>query len=301
MTPFYSNGKLLITAEYLVLDGGKALALPTTFGQSLHIAPRKTSGFIWKSLDDHQNTWFSCTFYKDSNKFKSDSTDAFTMRLLSILNSAKDLNPIFLNEDHGLEITTKLDFPKNWGLGTSSTLINNIANWAQINPYKLLEHTFGGSGYDIACASNNTPITYQLQDKQPLITPVTFRPRFKEHIYFVHLNEKQNSREGIARYKSNKFQTDEAITAINTITDNLIACESLSEFNLLVEAHETLISDIIKLPTVKSRLFPDFKGSIKSLGAWGGDFVMVTSETDPSSYFKHKGYHTILSYNAMIL
>ena len=34
---FYSNGKLLITAEYLVLDGAKAFALPTKFGQNLII------------------------------------------------------------------------------------------------------------------------------------------------------------------------------------------------------------------------------------------------------------------------
>ena len=34
---FYSNGKLLLTAEYLVLDGAKALALPTKFGQDLEV------------------------------------------------------------------------------------------------------------------------------------------------------------------------------------------------------------------------------------------------------------------------
>jgi mevalonate kinase len=28
---FYSNGKLLLTGEYLVLDGAKSLALPTKF------------------------------------------------------------------------------------------------------------------------------------------------------------------------------------------------------------------------------------------------------------------------------
>ena len=32
---FYSNGKLLITGEYVVLDGAKALALPTKYGQNL--------------------------------------------------------------------------------------------------------------------------------------------------------------------------------------------------------------------------------------------------------------------------
>ncbi|MFT6748973.1 MAG: hypothetical protein ACJAQ1_000901, partial [Flavobacterium sp.] len=39
----------------------------------------------------------------------------------------------------------------------------------------------------------------------------------------------------------------------------------------------------------------------KSLGAWGGDFVMIISENNPKSYFKAKGYETILTYNEMIL
>ncbi|MEQ3661167.1 MAG: GHMP kinase, partial [Flavobacterium sp.] len=34
---YYSNGKLLLTGEYVVLDGAKALAVPTKFGQSLSI------------------------------------------------------------------------------------------------------------------------------------------------------------------------------------------------------------------------------------------------------------------------
>ena len=32
----YSSGKLLITGEYLVLDGAEALALPLSCGQSLN-------------------------------------------------------------------------------------------------------------------------------------------------------------------------------------------------------------------------------------------------------------------------
>jgi len=34
---FYGNGKLLLSAEYFVLDGAVALALPTKLGQSLHV------------------------------------------------------------------------------------------------------------------------------------------------------------------------------------------------------------------------------------------------------------------------
>ena len=34
---FYSNGKLLITGEYFVLNGALSLALPTVYGQHLEI------------------------------------------------------------------------------------------------------------------------------------------------------------------------------------------------------------------------------------------------------------------------
>ena len=61
------------------------------------------------------------------------------------------------------------------------------------------------------------------------------------------------------------------------------------------------MSDVLEMQTVKERFFPDFKGVIKSLGAWGGDFVMVISKENPTAYFEEKGFKTILSYSEMIL
>jgi hypothetical protein len=61
------------------------------------------------------------------------------------------------------------------------------------------------------------------------------------------------------------------------------------------------MSSILELPTVKESLFCDFNGSIKSLGAWGGDFVLVVSKENPISYFKNKGFKTIVAYKDMIL
>ena len=301
METFYSNGKLLITAEYLVLNGAEALALPTKFGQSLTVENNPEPILNWQSFDNNKELWFEAPFYYKDNLLYSKVENEFTNRLASILNAAKSLNPDFLNNHEGHFVKTHLDFPTNWGLGTSSTLINNIANWAKINPYKLLKLTFGGSGYDIACASNNTPITYQLKDEIPLVKPVAFRPEFTKYIYFVHLNQKQNSREGIAQYKSNTSDQTEAIKTISNITSELIHCSELDVFNKLIETHEYIISSIIQLPTVKNELFPDFTGSIKSLGAWGGDFVMVTSLENPKAYFNKKGYNTIRAYQDMIL
>ncbi|MDW5287932.1 GYDIA family GHMP kinase [Formosa sp. PL04] len=301
MDTFYSNGKLLITAEYLVLNGAEALALPTKFGQSLTVETRKNPGLNWQSFDNTNKLWFEADLNYKNNILVSKTDNELTNRLVSILNTAKTLNPEFLKDDKGYSVKTHLDFPTNWGLGTSSTLINNIANWAKVNPYKLLKLTFGGSGYDIACASNNTPIIYTLADKFPIVKPVTFKPEFSEHIYFVHLNQKQNSREGIAHYKANTSNKSEAIKAVNNITTTLLSCAELNAYNSLIEAHETIIADIVQLQKVKDSLFPEFSGSIKSLGAWGGDFIMVSSLENPTEYFKHKGYHTILPYKDMIL
>ncbi|WP_434037594.1 GYDIA family GHMP kinase [Formosa sp. 4Alg 33] len=301
METFYSNGKLLITAEYLVLNGAKALALPTKFGQSLTVETHADAGIRWQSFNSENEVWLDTQLSYSKQTLVPDIENDLTLRLASILNVAKQLNPNFLKQEKGLKVKTYLDFPTNWGLGTSSTLINNIANWAAVNPYKLLELTFGGSGYDIACASNNTPITYTLDKKSPIVKPVIFKPEFSNHIYFVHLNMKQNSREGIAHYKSNPSDKSEAIKAINTITEDLLHCTDLNAFNTLVDAHEAIIADIVNLNPVKASLFSDFSGSIKSLGAWGGDFVMVSSAENPTDYFKQKGYHTILSYQDMIL
>jgi mevalonate kinase len=56
---FYSNGKLLITGEYLVLDGAKAFALPTKFGQSLIIEEGSNKAIQWVSYDG--SVWFENT------------------------------------------------------------------------------------------------------------------------------------------------------------------------------------------------------------------------------------------------
>lgn len=304
MTEFYSNGKLLLTAEYVVLDGAKALALPTKYGQNLTVKSIEEKKLFWNSIGHYNRVWFESELSTKAlaNSFNKDENPVLK-RLFEILISAKQLNPDFLNPKNGYEITTKLDFPKNWGLGSSSTLINNIANWAEVDAFKLLELTFGGSGYDIACAQNNTPIVYHIDSstREKTVTPVTFNPSFKNQLFFVHLNKKQNSREGIKHYKLNNGDVPQAIDEINTITETIINTSSITEFESLITKHEQIISKLIDLPTVKLSLFPDYSGSIKSLGAWGGDFILVTGSTDTMDYFKQKGYNTIIPYHKMIL
>jgi len=298
---FYSNGKLLISGEYVVLDGAVSLAIPTKFGQSLKVEPITPSKLIWTSYDASGQIWYENEFsIKDFHSEISIETDEITKRLIQIIKTARTLNPAFLSSTSGFKITTHLDFKKEWGLGTSSTLINNMAQWANIDAFKLLEMTFGGSGYDIACAQHKQPISYQLHNGKPLVKEVYFNPSFKQQLYFVYLNKKQNSREGIAQYKLKK-PNELLINDISKISDKLIHSKSLSEFESLMTLHEDYISQIIQQKPIKEILFNDFKGCIKSLGAWGGDFILVTSLENPSAYFKNKGFNTIIPFSDMIL
>ncbi|UKM66201.1 GYDIA family GHMP kinase [Flavobacteriaceae bacterium GSB9] len=305
MKTFYhhSHGKLLITGEYVVLDGALSLAVPTKFGQSLKVEGTDSKKIIWKSLAENGNVWFEGEFQMKMNAITTSHAplNDVLKRLIQILNTAKTLNPEFLKTNEGLEITTTLDFPRNWGLGTSSTLINNIAQWAKIDAFQLLERTFGGSGYDIACAQNQGAITYQIKDSSHIAKPVDFNPDFKQQLYFVHLNKKQNSREGIKHYHANKGNATGLIKHINTITEKMIVAETLKDFEPLVEAHEDLIGNITNQTPVKTLFFNDFEGAIKSLGAWGGDFILVTSKTNPTAYFNKKGFATVIPYAEMVL
>jgi len=297
---FYSNGKLLLTAEYAVLDGAKAIALPTRFGQSLTIAKKDAPGITWKSYDEQNLVWFEGTYDIAMDGLKSNSDDWMNMTLGNILHTARIINPNFLLDNSGLEIKSAIDFPRNWGLGTSSTLINNIAQWAQVDPYALLEKSFGGSGYDIAAAQNDSPIVYQKTTEGPFVTSCELPSVICDNSFFVYLNKKQNSREGIKRYRELANNKKEVIKAINIITDKILSCESVVQFSNLIMEHEAIISELIEMTPIKEGLFADYPYAIKSLGAWGGDFIIAVGEVKDHHYFKNKGYSTILPYAEMI-
>ncbi len=296
---FRSNGKLLITSEYLVLDGAEALALPTKKGQTLTVSKIGDDNIIWKSLTVDNNIWFECEL--DNNFEIISSSDNKIANTLSIFLKVSSLmNPNFTDKARGTEVETKLEFDQSWGLGSSSTLISNIAQWAKVDPFALQQETFPGSGYDIACALSKSPIVYRIYQREVGYSTTKFNPEFADEIFFIHLNKKQNSRDGIQKYRESKSDKSLAIEEASVFTEKFITCNNVNEFRKLMAKHELLISKIIEEVPVKQRLFPDYKGSIKSLGAWGGDFVMAVG-LNTKEYFKNKGYKTIIPFKEMIL
>lgn len=309
MQIFKSNAKLLLTGEYAVLDGAKSLALPLKRSQSLEAQATGRDHLDWTSLDEKNQIWFSGKFEKSDGKFVARLNKA-QQKDSEIKEIAKRLEQIFNFISHkypgslkgGLKITTRMDFDRKWGLGTSSSLINNIAQWLNIDAFELQENTFGGSGYDIAAAMNNNPITYQRTPNGPAVFAADFNPSFKDQLFFVYLNRKQNSREAIAHYKNQPREKIKGFTEkISGITEQILSCENLEEFKLLLEAHEAIISKAINLKKIKAQLFPDYSGLIKSLGGWGGDFVLATGGEEEKNYFRTRGHQTLFDYSEIIL
>jgi len=298
MQSFYSHGKLLLTAEYAVLKGARALAIPCKKGQTLTFEIQDIKHLIWESFDLNQNVWFTATFQCSSFSIVESSEATTAEKLSAILKAARAQNEEFLVHQGG-SVKTLLEFDKNWGLGSSSTLISNIASWANVNPYKLLEQSFGGSGYDLACALSDSPICYTRNGLNPSVEFVLFDPPFKEGLFFVYLNKKQSSLEAINALNW-KLIDSHLIDTINSITEKILTCNDQSIFNTLLLEHEKSIGSLLKQTPVKDLLFSDFKGAIKSLGAWGGDFILASGNKETPKYFLDKGYRVVIPYSEMI-
>ena len=303
MSSYYSHGKFLLTGEYLVLKGALALALPLKLGQTLSVETFRETSLQW---DAHQpgGHWFSVTLNPETFEIIDCDDQPKAEKLAQILKAVKQLNPKAFEGD-GLHFTTCLDFDPNWGLGSSSTLIANLARWANVNPYELLRLTFGGSGYDIACANAIQPIYYQLVDDKPQVETIDFQPSFAEHLFFVYQGQKQSSSKEIKAFleKTNPVDLQKDIEAVSEISRAVPKCESLDEFALLMQCHERIITRCIGQEPVQKR-FPDFEGVLKSLGAWGGDFVLSATqwpENQVKEYFREKGLEVVFGYQELVL
>ena len=295
----YSSGKVLLTGEYVILDGALSLASPTKFGQHLKLEENQSNFINWKSINYDGKIWFECTIKNENLEIKSTSSKRVSDTLIRIINLIREYRPSFL-KNQGSDISTNLTFDKNWGLGSSSTLISNLATLSGVDPYILNNKIFKGSSYDIACANSISPIVYQLREGVRIIDEVSFKPPFHEKIYFIYLNKKQSSISEIENY-NNKKVSESTINEISNITSMILQCNSIEAYDELIESHELIISKLISKPTIKETLFKDFNGSIKSLGAWGGDMIMATSHSDPNRYFKEKGYSTIFKYEDLLV
>ncbi|MEO0732753.1 MAG: GYDIA family GHMP kinase [Bacteroidota bacterium] len=302
-----ARGKLLLTGEYFVLDGIPALAVPTRPGQSFMVSPAasgKEHDLYWEAMDERGVRWFSHAFDRHEWLKPPQKNEDPHSRVLQLLYVAERLRPGCTQDIRGIWVTTRLQFNRKWGLGSSSTLVAALAQWLQVDPFALLANTFGGSGYDLVCAMADGPILYQRAQPRPRVMRLDWRPDWATQTHFVYLNQKQNSREGIRNFR----QKDVSPTAQKSIAEITTALISPTlhprAVARLIARHERIVSETLDLPTVQERLFADFPGQLKSLGAWGGDFIWAFSEESPEkvrAYFNERGYQTVIPFNDLVL
>jgi mevalonate kinase len=314
---FYSRGKLLITAEYLILHGSDGLALPLKRGQKLEYcrtgeAFQGETGSGTKPEGDELE-WitivngldkFRARFWGPDYRVVSSTNDAGAEFIRKVLYSARELS----GKTIAGVIVSRVEFNLEWGLGSSSSLISNISYLFDIDPFKLHFEVSSGSGYDIACARSDSPLIYRLDIKPgsipvPVYSNVGFNPPFREMVFFAWTGRKKDSASSVDDFLATKRITEQDLELISDISREMLHVKEILHFERLLGEHDAVLSGILGERPVIETLFRGFPGYVKSLGAWGGDFVMITWKRDVEELFfilKQRGMDVVFHYSDLI-
>lgn len=302
MIKHFAHGKLLLSGEYLVLDGAKALALPTRMGQWLEAVAIDKPFLYWQAFDADGRPWMQLSISLDNLDVVAADHIPRARQLQLLLRKIRRLKPGFLR-DSGYQIETRLDFNRKWGLGSSATLVALLAKWAEVDPFALFDGSMQGSGYDIACAMSGQPLFYQLDKFGREIQTTTFNPPFAEKLRFVYLKQKKRSDQAVSGYQLLPPPDFSLVDRISTISSAIQQVQKLDEFEALIDEHEQLLAQRLGVPSLKKSQFAQYPGKGKSLGAWGGDFVLLTAADGEAAdrWLKQQGFDTVLTFAQLFL
>lgn len=290
-------GKLMISGEYLVLDGARTWAIPTKYGQSIKANPSPGAGLKWKSIDHHGKTWFEGLWDGKGTLLDfSDADTAETLHSLLHFAQAKGVNPFA-----GWNVTTSVDFPREWGLGTSSSLVALLSKWLEVDPFELFNSSLTGSGYDVAVAYYNRGCVFRKTDTGNEVVNVDHVPSFANQLYFVYSGQKQSSHREVLRYShldANKRIS--RVPRINELTQSLLTTKDLGEFQSAMREHESILGTILERQPLNEK-WSEIQGALKHLGAWGGDFFLLATEHKSDlEVLKEKGVEQIIPWREMM-
>lgn len=298
-----ANAKLLLSGEYLVLSGAEALAIPLKFGQELSVSEGDAGKITWVSKGP-SGVWFSAVFSAAGEVVEASNIKSaqFVSSLISAINATV---PTFFQRFLGKTITIVADFDLNWGLGSSSSLVALLAQLSGIEPLVLHRKVSNGSGYDVVAATCSTPLFYRQINGIATYSSVKLPSVFQMNVWFAYLGKKEDSAAGVERFiSSTKRWNASTIDNISAITRKMAAVENADQLCRLMDNHEVILSDVLEVEPLKQLRFSDFEGSVKSLGAWGGDFAMFCSSIPTNqvySYIAAKGLTPVFSFNDITL
>lgn len=298
-TTFHASGKLLLSGEYFVLHGAKALALPLKVGQSLNIEEGSDSGILHWKASYKEEVWFECELSAEDFTVIKSSDPGKASTLSLVFKTIREMNPEF-RPQAGTDLETTLDADPAWGFGSSSTLISLLSQWAGVDAFQLNETLFGGSGFDIACAMAQGPILYT---KGIPVQPVKLSYPFSKQLLLIYSGRKKNTLPEVSAFLQNDQPAAHLIKKISGISDQFALCEDQKTFDKLIQEHEALVGQLLGQQPVKEKLFADFQGQVKSLGAWGGDYYLASctaSVRESKKYFEDKGLNIIFRWTELI-
>jgi len=301
---YYSKGKLLLTGEYAVLYGAKALAVPLQFGQQMLVSEIKEQGIIMWETFVQDKLWFSASFRREDMNILNHSNERTALIVRKLLKEGAGLNHDLSSGEKGCLVRNNIGFNMEWGLGSSSSLLSNLAAWLDIDLYTYYQRVFQGSGYDVFSARANTPISYQLKAKKPEIIKTTLKTAITNKLYFIYLGFKKDSQESVQKFRAGIRPDPKIINEISALTDAMIDTSDANDFFEMMRLHEELLSGLLKQPKIKEERFADFKGEIKSLGAWGGDFIMAgthISANELKQYFLNHNLPVIFKWDEIVI
>jgi mevalonate kinase len=246
--------------------------------------------------------WFSATIKIPELKILKTSDPIVSKRLVTILKAMMNLKTGFLNGNSSLMIKTSLDFNPQWGMGSSSSLLANLSAWAEIDPWLLFSKVSVGSGYDVVAASMKDPFLFQRSGQAHSALRVTLSPSITSHLYFVYTGSKKKTDAAVEEYRKLPAPDARVLKRISVITTELAVTDDLKVFQELIEEHENILSNHLEFEPVKQKHFSDFRGSVKSLGAWGGDFLLFVDQGTPRDmheYLMMKGLEVYYPYHEL--
>lgn len=304
MKPYYARGKILLTSEFIILHGAKALAIPLKLGQSLHLKEKKQAGELHWEAGFESGNWLEVTIALEQMEVKNSTDDDKAENLLNMLTKLLSLKPEFKDELSHYDVHTQLEFNPQFGFGSSSTLTSLLAQWAEVDPMQYHFSFSKGSGYDVACANAESAILYELIDEMPVIEALEYYPPFIDQLWLVYLGEKQDTSKSITAFLNNYTPSPEDTGLFSRLSCSIYRAATLQEFGSLIEEHEGRLSEILDLPVIKDKRFSDLNGYAKSLGAWGGDFALIATpwtSSQTQAYFRTKNIQTWFSFKDIII
>ena len=301
---FHARGKLLLTSEYVVLDGTPAVAVPTHKGQRMDVLEAKDSGLLaWTARAHDGSIWLQGSLERTPEGWRpsaaQESPASGLDAVSAVLTAAEHLRGTPLP---GGSVETFLEFPNDYGWGSSSTLISLVAQWAEVDALTLHFATQNGSGYDAVCALASGPIRYtRTGPASAQWVPVSLAHWPHNTLYLVHLGEKQRSAQDVVRYR-NIAPNPLLLKAVGEAAELLFRASSPQEWSEAARMHEEAMGKVLGRTPVAETRFANYPHAVKSLGAWGGDFVLAqVLEASDLQWFKERGFLTVLPWSDCVV